>query len=202
KVAAGFSIHDPVVGVPNQEDIQINGYAIQSRITTEDPENDFLPDTGKIMVYRSSGGFGVRLDAGHGFQGSVISRFYDSLLVKVSTWALSFEQAAQKMVRNLREFRIRGIKTNIPFLENVVNHQQFLTGDYDTTFIDQTPELFVFPIRRDRGTKLLRYIGHTTVNGYNEAMKKTRITVPTPSIPTIPKQTDFLSGTKQVLDRS
>src|SRR5699024_4336906 len=134
--------------------------------TTEDPLNNFMPDTGKIMAYRSGGGFGVRLDAGNGYQGAVISPHYDSLLVKVSTWALTFKQAARKMVRNLSEFRIRGIKTNIPFLENVIMHQQFLTGAYSTTFIDQTPELFVFPRRKDRGTKMLRYIGHMTVNGF------------------------------------
>src|SRR5690625_4187864 len=202
KIAEGLHLHDPIVGIPHQENVQLNGYAIQSRITTEDPENDFLPDTGKIMVYRSSGGFGVRLDAGNGFQGSVISPYYDSLLVKVSTWALTFEQAAQKMVRNLKEFRIRGIKTNIPFLENVISHEKFLTSDYDTTFIDQTPELFVFPIRRDRGTKLLRYIGHTTVNGYNEVLKKQRITTETPVIPEVPKGLDYLAGTKQLLDEA
>src|SRR5690625_4800554 len=202
KIAEGLTLHDPLVGVPKQENIQLNGYAIQSRITTEDPENDFLPDTGKIMVYRSSGGFRVRLDAGNGFQGAVISPYYDSLLVKVSTWALTFEQAAQKMVRNLKEFRIRGIKTNIPFLENVISHEKFLTSDYDTTFIDQTPELFVFPIRRDRGTKLLRYIGHTTVNGYNEVLKKQRITTETPVIPEVPKGLDYLAGTKQLLDEA
>lgn len=200
KIAEGLKLYDKAVGVPKQDDIQLNGYAIQSRITTEDPENDFLPDTGKIMVYRSSGGFGVRLDAGNGFQGSVISPYYDSLLVKVSTWALTFEQAAQKMVRNLKEFRIRGIKTNIPFLENVIGHEKFLTGDYDTTFIDQTPDLFNFPIRRDRGTKLLRYIGHTTVNGYNDALKKQRITVEAPVIPEVSKDLNNLSGTKKILD--
>src|SRR5699024_9672946 len=104
----------------------------------EDPLNNFMPDTGKIMVYRTGGGFGVRLDAGNGYQGSVISPHYDSLLVKVSTWALTFEQAAQKMVRNLRELRIRGLKTNIPFLENFIMYLQFLAGEYSTTFIDQT----------------------------------------------------------------
>ncbi|KDE48437.1 hypothetical protein DI43_04065 [Geobacillus sp. CAMR12739] len=128
-IADGFSLHSPEVGIPKQEDIRINGYAIQSRVTTEDPLNNFMPDTGKIMAYRSGGGFGVRLDAGNGFQGAVITPYYDSLLVKVSTWALTFEQAARKMLRNLREFRIRGIKTNIPFLENVVQHPKFLSGN-------------------------------------------------------------------------
>ena len=150
KVAQGEDLHGESVGIPSQDKIAVNGYAIQSRVTTEDPLNNFMPDTGKIMAYRTGGGFGVRLDAGNGFQGAVISPHYDSLLVKVSTWALTFEQAAHKMVRNLKEFRIRGIKTNIPFLENVILHEQFLTGKYNTTFIDQTPELFVFPKRKDR----------------------------------------------------
>src|SRR5699024_8228959 len=112
KEAAGIGLHDESDGIPKQDQIKTHGYAIQSRVTTEDPLNNFMPDTGKIMVYRTGGGFGVRLDAGNGYQGSVISPHYDSLLVKVSTWALTFEQAAQKMVRNLREFRIRGLKTN------------------------------------------------------------------------------------------
>lgn len=141
-------------------------------MTTEDPLNNFMPDTGKMMVYRSGGGFGVRLDAGNGFQGAVITPYYDSLLVKLSTHALSFEQAASKMVRNLKEFRIRGIKTNIPFLENVVKHEKFINGEYDTSFIDSTPELFSFPIRKDRGTKMLSYIGNVTVNGFPGVEKK------------------------------
>src|SRR5699024_9783963 len=110
--------------------------------------------------------------AGNGYQGSVISPYYDSLLVKVSTWALTFEQAAQKMVRNLKEFRIRGIKTNIPFLKNVILHEKFASGAYDTNFIDETPELFVFPKRKHRGTKLLTYIGDMTVNGVDGVQKK------------------------------
>ncbi|MFL6563207.1 MAG: ATP-grasp domain-containing protein, partial [Bacillus sp. (in: firmicutes)] len=152
-VSEGHDLHGPIIGIPQQENIQINGFAIQSRVTTEDPLNNFMPDTGKIMAYRSGGGFGVRLDAGNGFQGAVITPYYDSLLVKLSTWALTFEQAASKMVRNLQEFRIRGIKTNIPFLENVVKHEKFRNGEYDTSFIDTTPELFIFPFRKDRGTK-------------------------------------------------
>src|SRR5699024_7751971 len=163
KIAEGRDMFDSYVGVPKQEDIKVNGYAIQSRVTTEDPANDFMPDTGRIMVYRSGGGFGVRLDAGNGYQGSIISPHYDSLLVKVSTWALTFEQAAQKMVRYLKEFRIRGIKTNIPFVMNVVSHPDFLTGEYSTKFIDESPELFDFPKQLDRATKLLTYIGETTV---------------------------------------
>ncbi|MED4270761.1 pyruvate carboxylase [Geobacillus stearothermophilus] len=199
-IADGFSLHSPEVGIPKQEDIRINGYAIQSRVTTEDPLNNFMPDTGKIMAYRSGGGFGVRLDAGNGFQGAVITPYYDSLLVKVSTWALTFEQAARKMLRNLREFRIRGIKTNIPFLENVVQHPKFLSGEYDTSFIDTTPELFVFPRRKDRGTKMLTYIGTVTVNGFPGIGKKKKPVFDKPRVPKVSQTEPIPAGTKQMLD--
>ncbi|CAM3989965.1 pyruvate carboxylase [Geobacillus stearothermophilus] len=199
-IADGFSLHSPEVGIPKQEDIRINGYAIQSRVTTEDPLNNFMPDTGKIMAYRSGGGFGVRLDAGNAFQGAVITPYYDSLLVKVSTWALTFEQAARKMLRNLREFRIRGIKTNIPFLENVVQHPKFLSGEYDTSFIDTTPELFVFPRRKDRGTKMLTYIGTVTVNGFPGIGKKKKPVFDKPHVPKLSETEPIPAGTKQMLD--
>lgn len=200
KVAGGENIHDHSIGIPQQEGITTLGYAIQSRVTTEDPLNNFMPDTGKIMAYRTGGGFGVRLDAGNGFQGAVISPHYDSLLVKVSTWALSFEQAAQKMVRNLKEFRIRGIKTNIPFLANVISHEEFLSGAYTTTFIDQSPELFVFPKRKDRGTKMLTYIGHTTVNGFEGLPNREKPPLITPPIPEFDPEASIPDGTKQILD--
>ncbi|SEQ62266.1 pyruvate carboxylase [Virgibacillus subterraneus] len=200
KIAEGQDIHNKSIGIPDQDRIVTNGYAIQSRVTTEDPLNNFMPDTGKIMAYRTGGGFGVRLDAGNGFQGAIISPHYDSLLVKVSTWALTFEQAAQKMVRNLKEFRIRGIKTNIPFLENVISHSKFLSGKYSTTFIDQTPELFVFPKRKDRGTKMLSYIGHTTVNGFEGIARKKKPSLASPIVPKINKLDEIPTGTKQILD--
>ncbi|MBR3215598.1 MAG: pyruvate carboxylase [Exiguobacterium sp.] len=165
-IAQGESLHGDMIQMPKQEDIKLLGYAIQSRVTSEDPGNNFMPDTGKIMAYRSPGGFGVRLDGGNAYVGAEISPYYDSLLVKLSTHGMTFEQAASKMVRNLNEFRIRGIKTNIPFLINVMKHPNFINGDYNTSFIDETPELFVFPKRKDRGTKLLNYIGDVTVNGF------------------------------------
>ncbi|WP_031421535.1 pyruvate carboxylase [Exiguobacterium sp. NG55] len=165
-IAQGESLHGDMIQMPKQEDIKLLGYAIQSRVTSEDPGNNFMPDTGKIMAYRSPGGFGVRLDGGNAYVGAEISPYYDSLLVKLSTHGMTFEQAASKMVRNLNEFRIRGIKTNIPFLINVMKHPNFISGDYNTSFIDETPELFVFPKRKDRGTKLLNYIGDVTVNGF------------------------------------
>lgn len=200
KVAEGRSLHDSSVGIPEQDKISMNGYAIQSRVTTEDPLNDFMPDTGRIMVYRSSGGFGVRLDAGNGFPGAEISPYYDSLLVKISTWALTFEQASQKMVRNLKEFRIRGIKTNLAFLKNVTQHESFLSGDYDTSFIDDTPELFVFPKRKDRGTKLLTYIGDMTINGVDGVEKKNKPLFTPVHVPEIDVFSEIPKGTKQLLD--
>ncbi|WP_102348990.1 pyruvate carboxylase [Bacillus sp. Marseille-P3661] len=199
-IAAGNSLHGAVVGIPQQDKIIANGYAIQSRVTTEDPENNFMPDTGKIMAYRSGGGFGVRLDAGNGFQGSVITPHYDSLLVKLSTWALTYENAAKKMVRNLKEFRIRGIKTNIPFLENVMTHESFLSGRYNTSFIDTTPELFEFPKKLDRGTKLLSYIGTTVVNGFSGVQKQKKPLLPKPRIPKVSTLEPIPYGTKQILD--
>ncbi|MBP1968230.1 pyruvate carboxylase [Virgibacillus natechei] len=200
KVAEGLDIHDQSIGIGKQDEITVNGYAIQSRVTTEDPINNFMPDTGRIMAYRTGGGFGVRLDAGDGFQGAEISPHYDSLLVKVSTWALTFDQAAQKMVRNLKEFRIRGIKTNIPFLENVIQHEKFLSAQYNTTFIDETPELFVFPKRKDRGTKMLAYIGHTTVNGMEGMDKKEKPDFSTLKVPETDILTEVPDGSKQILN--
>ncbi|WP_108669829.1 pyruvate carboxylase [Peribacillus acanthi] len=199
-IAEGFSLHSSEVGIPKQEEIKTHGFAIQSRVTTEDPLNNFMPDTGKIMAYRSGGGFGVRLDAGNGYQGAVITPYYDSLLVKLSTWALTFDQAARKMVRNLKEFRIRGIKTNIAFLENVILHEKFRNGEYDTSFIDTTPELFVFPVRKDRGTKMLSYIGNVTVNGFPGVEKRKKPVFEKPRIPIVP-EVDFRGGTKQILER-
>ncbi|MCP1146086.1 pyruvate carboxylase [Lysinibacillus endophyticus] len=198
KIAEGHALHSKKIGMPQQKDIPLFGYAIQSRITTEDPKNNFMPDTGKIMVYRSSGGFGVRLDAGNGFQGAVVTPHYDSLLVKLSTWGMTFEEAAQKMDRNLREFRIRGVKTNIPFLENVVLHEKFISGQFDTSFIDTTPELFVFKERKDRATKLLNYIGNVTLNGFPGIEKRPKPIFVQPNIPSVTGTT--LSGTKQILD--
>ncbi|MER1955852.1 MAG: pyruvate carboxylase [Solibacillus sp.] len=200
KVAEGLNLHSEEVGIPAQDAIPLFGFAIQSRVTTEDPANDFMPDTGKLMVYRSSGGFGVRLDAGNGFQGAVVTPFYDSLLVKISTWGMTFAEAAAKMDRNLREFRIRGVKTNIPFLGNVVIHEKFLTGAFDTSFIDTTPELFEFPERKDRGTKLLNYIGNVTLNGFPGVEKRAKPIFVQPEQPKVDLVAPPQSGTKQILD--
>ncbi|WP_409368215.1 pyruvate carboxylase [Lysinibacillus sp. 38-6] len=200
KVAAGYGLHSEEIHIPQQADIPMIGYAIQSRVTTEDPANDFMPDTGKLMVYRSSGGFGVRLDAGNGFQGAVVTPYYDSLLVKISTSGMTFKEAAAKMDRNLKEFRIRGVKTNIPFLNNVVTHEKFLAGTFDTSFIDTTPELFNFPVRQDRGTKLLSYIGNVTLNGFPGVENKAKPIFTKPIKPLVDLNGQPLSGTKQILD--
>src|SRR5689334_123072 len=154
-VAQGHKLHDPPLNIPPQDKIRTRGYAIQCRITTEDPENSFIPDYGRITTYRSPGGFAIRLDGGNGFGGAVITPYFDSLLVKCTTWADTFEETIKRTDRALREFRIRGVKTNIPFLENVILHEAFRTGEATTTFIDDTPELFQFRLRRDRATKIL-----------------------------------------------
>jgi pyruvate carboxylase len=168
-VAAGARLHGPELDLPAQEAIPRNGYAVQCRITTEDPANQFMPNYGKIITYRSAAGFGVRLDSGMGTTGSVITPFYDSLLTKVTTSGQNFPIALQRMQRALREFRIRGVKTNIPFLENVIGHEEFRSGRATTTLIDTTPALFDFKPRRDRATKLLSFLADVTVNGNPQA---------------------------------
>ncbi|MFT3784061.1 MAG: pyruvate carboxylase [Nibricoccus sp.] len=164
-IAQGYSLHSPEVGMPQQADVPRNGFAIQCRITTEDPANKFIPDYGRILAYRSPGGLGIRLDGGMGFSGAVITPFYDSLLVKLISSGHSYELAMQRTKRALSEFRIRGVKTNIPFLENVISHEVFRAGQATTTLIDTSPELFAFKPRRDRATKLLNFLGNVIVNG-------------------------------------
>src|SRR3954468_2529964 len=164
-IAQGYPLHGEDVGMPTQEKIARNGYAIQCRITTEDPENKFTPDYGKILAYRSTGGFGIRLDGGMGYGGAVITPYYDSLLVKVIASAQKWDLARHRMDRALREFRIRGLKTNIQFLENVISHPIFAEGRATTTLVDSTPELCSFKPRRDRATKLLNFLGNVVVNG-------------------------------------
>jgi pyruvate carboxylase len=155
-------------GVARQEDVRLNGHAIQCRITTEDPLNNFIPDYGRITAYRGATGFGIRLDGGTAYSGAVITRYYDSLLEKVTAWAPTPAEAIARMDRALREFRIRGVATNIAFVENLLKHPKFLNNEYHTKFIDETPELFQFRKRRDRATKLLTYIADVTVNGHPE----------------------------------
>ena len=167
-IAQGHSLHSKEIGIPKQDLIARNGVAIQARITTEDPEKNFAPDYGKIVNYRSAAGFGIRLDGAMGDTGSVITPYYDSLLVKLTASASNFDLAIQRMDRALREMRIRGVKTNIPFIENVINHPIFVSGKATTTLIDTSKELFNFKRRRDRATKLLNLLGETIVNGNDQ----------------------------------
>jgi len=168
-IAQGHKLRGAEINLPPQDEMPRMGCAVQCRVTTEDPENKFTPDYGKILTYRSTGGYGVRLDGGMGYAGAVITPFYDSLLVKISAYGRDFELALQRMDRALREFRIRGVKTNIPFLENVIANPVFRAGQATTTLIDTTPELFQFKPRRDRATKLLAFLGDVIVNGNPQA---------------------------------
>ena len=199
KIAEGYEIHSKEIGIPEQEKINCHGHAIQCRITTEDPANNFMPDTGKLIAYRSGGGFGVRLDGGNAYTGSIITPYYDSLLVKATTWGLSHEIAISKMLRCLKEFRIRGVKTNILFLENVLQHQDFIDGSYDTGFVDKNTELFKFPKTKDRGTKLLHYIADVTVNGYGTGGPQPKPNFVPLKMPVYQRGT-MPEGTKQILD--
>ena len=167
-IAEGSRIGARDSGLPAQREIVLHGYAVQCRITTEDPENNFIPDFGRITAYRGATGFGIRLDGGTVYSGAIITPHYDSLLEKVTAWAPSADEAARRMHRALREFRIRGTKTNLAFLEALIGHKRFLSGDYTTRFIDETPELFKFPLRRDRATRLLTFLGDVKVNGNPE----------------------------------
>ncbi|MBZ5644224.1 MAG: pyruvate carboxylase [Acidobacteriia bacterium] len=174
QIAQGFQLHGPEMDLPHQKDISLHGYALQCRVTTEDPANGFLPDYGKIQTYRSPAGFGIRLDGASAYGGAVITPYYDSLLVKVTAWGREFPQACRRMDRCLREFRIRGVKTNIPFLVNVVNHERFQAGGVTTSFLAETPELFQFAPLKDRATRLLNYLGEVIVNGNPEVAGKPR----------------------------
>ena len=165
RVAEGWKLSDPQIGLGEQSQIKSMGAAIQCRVTTEDPENRFLPDYGRITAYRSASGMGIRLDAGTAFSGAVVTPYFDSLLVKVTARGLTHEEAAGHIERCLQEFRVRGVKTNIPFLINLVTHPDFLAGRCTTRFIDETPALFDFPLRRDRATRVLEYLADVIVNG-------------------------------------
>ena len=171
-VAQGHSLHDETMRLPRQENVPLYGAALQCRVTTEDPEKNFAPDYGKISTYRSPAGFGIRLDGGTAYAGASLAPYYDSLLVKVTAWGTNLPEACQRMDRALREFRIRGVKTNIPFVENVVNHAKFRAGEVTTSFLDEHPELFKFPKRGDRATKLLTYLGDVILNGNPEVKGK------------------------------
>ncbi|MBM1557394.1 pyruvate carboxylase [Sulfitobacter mediterraneus] len=172
-IAEGKTIAE-ATGKNAQDEIRLNGHALQTRVTTEDPLNNFIPDYGRITAYRSATGMGIRLDGGTAYAGGVITRYYDSLLTKVTAWAPTPEKAISRMDRALREFRVRGVSTNIAFVENLLKHPTFLSNEYTTKFIDETPELFQFKKRKDRGTKVLTYIADITVNGHPETKETPR----------------------------
>lgn len=197
----GAVIGTPESGVPRQSDIKLNGHAMQCRITTEDPEQNFVPDYGRITAYRGASGFGIRLDGGTAYSGAVINRFYDPLLEKVTAWAPTSDEVIKRMDRALREFRIRGVATNLTFLENVIGHPDFLDNSYTTQFIDSTPALFEQVKRQDRATKLLQYIADVSVNGHPEVRDrpKPRIDALSPQVPWF--DTTIQPGTRDRLDK-
>ena len=196
-IAEGYPLSDEAIGLPSQDSIKARGYTMQCRITSEDPKNNFLPDTGRITSYRSSGGNGVRLDGGNTYEGAVISPYYDSLLVKITCHDQTFEGLCQKALRAISEEHIRGVKTNMPFLTNILQHPTFRAGKCHTKFIDETPELFDFEEGRDRATKVLRYIAGIQVA--NPSAERAQYDKPRfPPFEHTPPQCE---GLKQLLDR-
>jgi len=200
-VAQGHSLHDEAMNLPRQESVPLYGAALQCRVTTEDPEKNFAPDYGKISTYRSPAGFGIRLDGGTAYAGASLAPYYDSLLVKVTAWGTNLPEACQRMDRALREFRIRGVKTNIPFVENVVNHAKFRAGEVTTAFLEEHPELFRFPKRGDRATKLLTYLGDVILNGNPEVKgKQLPASIEDATIPAA-SPAEARAGTRQLLQK-
>ena len=201
-IAEGKSLVE-ATGCASQYDVKLDGHALQCRVTTEDPQNNFIPDYGRIQMYRSATGPGIRLDGGTAYSGAVITRYYDSLLTKVTARAPTPEMAIARMDRALREFRIRGVSTNIAFVENLLKHPTFLNNEYHTKFIDQTPDLFNFSKRRDRATKILTYIADITVNGHPETTGRARPAADVkPPKPPVKPTTEVLPGTRNILDES
>ena len=198
-VAQGCCLHEAPLNVPRQPEIPRRGFAIQCRITTEDPEDGFSPDYGRLQAFRSAAGLGIRLD-GTAYPGAVLSPFYDSLLVKLTAWDSTLRGACRRADRALREFRIRGVKTNIQFLENVVNHKAFQAGEVTTGFLEETPELFRFQPRQDRANRLLSFIGDTIVNGNPTVASRERPSKlePPPEVP-FERGTRPPPGTRQLL---
>jgi pyruvate carboxylase len=201
-IAGGYKLSDNQIKIPNQESIHINGYALQCRITTEDPQNDFKPDYGTVSAYRSAAGFGIRLDAGSIYQGAVISPFFDSMLVKVTANSKTLDGASRKIRRALAEFRIRGVKTNMPFLDNILKHDTFRKGKVTVNFIKSNPDLFLFKAPRNRATKLLTYLADVTVNGNPDVKKiNPNQTFIKPTVPKFDADASFPEGTKDLLTK-
>lgn len=199
-IAAGYTLNSEFINIGDQDSITCNGYAIQCRITTEDPENNFTPDYGTITTYRHAGGNGIRLDEGSVYQGVRISPFFDSMLVKVSAGARTIDGARRKMTRALGEFRIRGVKTNIHFLQNVINHPEFLSGAVNVNFIQNTPQLFEFSHSKDRATKIISYLGEVIVNGHPDVKEKDdRKVFRSAKVPSFDHHAPYPKGTKDLL---
>ena len=198
-ISEGYGLAE-ATGKTSQNDIKLNGHALQTRITTEDPQNNFIPDYGRITAFREATGMGIRLDGGTAYSGGVITRYYDSLLVKVTAWAPTPEKAISRMDRALREFRIRGVSTNIAFVENLLKHPTFLNYEYTTKFIDTSTDLFEFSKRRDRGTKVLNYIADITVNGHPETVDRLKPPSDLKSIRSPAATVEPGYGTRNLLD--
>lgn len=200
-IAGGYELGDVQIKIPSQESVTKYGYAIQCRITTEDPENNFKPDYGTITTYRSPGGFGIRLDSGSIYQGAVISPFFDSMLVKVSAHSRTLDGASRKMDRALQEFRIRGVKTNVPFLENIINHESFRKGKATVNFIPDHKELFRFSHRQDRATKIVKFLGDIIINGNPDvkSVEKNKKFI-RPVVPDYSHYSEYPKGTKDLLN--
>ncbi|WP_298480752.1 pyruvate carboxylase [uncultured Maribacter sp.] len=199
-VAGGYKLSDKQIKIENQESVHISGYALQCRITTEDPANDFKPDYGVVTTYRSASGFGIRLDAGSVYQGVAISPFFDSMLVKASARSRTLDGSCRKMIRALAEFRIRGVKTNIAFLNNILQHPTFRNGDVTVNFIQNEPKLFEFIEPKNRVNKLIQFLGDTIVNGNPDVKKYNPNHVfSKPIVPAFSKNEDYAKGTKDLL---
>jgi len=188
-VCMGYELSHKTIFIKSQEDVQLHGYAIQCRVTTEDPQNGFKPDYGTLIAYRSASGMGIRLDAGSAFPGAIISPYFDSMLVKVTAWGRTLNGASKRLHRALREFRIRGVKTNIGFLLNLLQNETFRAGAATVKFIPQHPELLTAPNWRNRGTKLLRYLADVNVNGNSD-------------VKSVDKSKEFLKPEVPTFDRS
>lgn len=200
-IAEGHALYDSVIGMPAQDKVKKNGFAIQCRITTEDPETDFMPDYGTVLAYRSAEGFGIRLDEGSVYNGVKISPFFDSLLVKVTAHSNSIEDTVHKLKRALMEFRIRGVKTNIRFLLNIISHPVFIKGDATVNFLQQHPELFNISKEQDRGTKILRYLAEISVNGHPDVKNPDpHKKFDKPLVPSLDHGKPCPPGFKQMLD--
>jgi len=200
RIAEGYRLDDPEINI-KQEEVSCNGFALQCRVTTEDPQNDFKPDYGTIIAYRNAGGFGIRIDEGSSYPGVKISPFFDSMLAKVTAWGRTLPGACDRLARTLIEYRIRGVKTNIDFLYNIIKHEDFRNGSATVKFIEEYPEIFTYPKRRNRATKLLNYLGKVSVNG-NEDVVKYDESIPfrPATIPTFDADATPAKGTKNLLD--